>query len=958
MASSQPRVTILGAGVAGLAAALALRQRAGLQRVRLLERDPPAHRRAGHGLLLMPNGVRVLQCLGLEEVLAGQRPLTAAILQSESGTVVHREPLDGIHCITRESLVEAMRRRLPADWLRQGSGVRRIDLAPAPVIELEDGTRLTLDGSGFDRTADDAALSSAQERGEELLIGAEGWRSPLGQALNPGLARPRSRVHEVVTSCELPDLASLLGSRFIKTLVPSKGLAFGLLAPSPRCVIGFLQFDTQRHPAPRSTDPQELARFVRELMEGAPEPVASYLQRADWRDAHLWRPLDADLPPRMCQGNAVLIGDAAHPLLPFTSQGVSAALEDALLLADAVAVGLADRRPLAPVLEGLTRERRRDLEPILEGGRAILRAFVDPPVAATLPYVDDRHSPLEEHLRLPLTGLLDLFRLLDADASGDLEPVELRRLLWLLDLPLELQRPLLAAADADHNQRLSYGELLRLLAGEGSNARLQERLRELLTPRGLNQTGHRLRTLELLRQIGGTGDGQLDLEEFCAALPLLGISTEREEAERRFRELDRDGSGRLSPAELAEACELLGSADLDPLFSDAAIDRELLAERAFNHRWATQPAGVIPLTAADSDFPVAAVIREAIHRHTADGYLGYGPPAGLPLLREVAAAHLSARHLLALQADRVLVSDGAASALFLVARAVLEPGDEALIPDPGDFLLERSVLAAGGRVRRYRLEASRGYRLEAEAIEALITPRTRLLILCSPHNPLGRVWSRAELLAVAAIAERHDLAILSDEVWSDIVHPPHRHIATASLDAAISRRTYTVYGLSKGYGLAGLRVGLLIGPDAASVERLLAISHADETAYGASVLSQVAAAAAYREAGPWLERFLAHLGRRRTQALRRLQSMPGVRCHEPEGTFVLFPDTSAISPDQDALAHHLLERHQLAVVPGSRAFFGEGARGHLRLSTATSSAVLEEGLRRLEAGLRSFGAGG
>ena len=933
MASDHPQVTILGAGVAGLTAALALRRRAGVEQVRVLERDQRGQHRPGHGLLLMPNGVRALQTLGLEQVLEGQRPLTAALLQSDCGTVVHREPLEGIYCLTRLALVEALGQQLPTDTVQRGCGVTDIELQPSPLLRFADGTSQQVDG---------------------LLVGAEGIRSPLCAALNPGFVRTPSRVFEVVTSSELPDLASLLGSQFIKTLFPSRGLAFGLLAPSSTRVIGFLQFDTQRYAPPADTSAQGLAAFVKALMADAPEPVSSYLHQADWLNAHLWRPVDADLPPRLSAGQAVLIGDAAHPLLPFTSQGVSAALEDAVLLADALTMARTDRRPLADVLSGLMHDRRHDLQASVQGGRAILQAFVEPPAATTLPYVDGSASPLEEHLRLPLSTLLDLFRLLDRNGNGSLEPPEWQRLLELLALPPDEHRALFGLIDANQDRRISYGELVQALASQDHDSPLNARLRVLLTPRGISQSHRRVTTLELLRQCDSNGDGLLDLDEFCSALALLGMVCNRTSAAQRFDTLDRDGNGQLSLQELVQASELIGAMDPDPLFADGAINRPLLNQLAFNYRWATHPDGVIPLTAAESDFAVAEVIREAIARHAADGYLCYLPPAGLPLLRETAAAHLSAKHGLALEADRVLVTDGAAAALFLAAKTLLRPGDEALIPDPGDFLLERSVLAAGGQVRRYRLEAANGYRLDAAALEALVTPRTRMITLCSPHNPLGRVWSRDELIGVAAVAERHNLMLLSDEVWSDIVHAPHRHIATASLDAAISRRTLTVYGLSKGYNLAGLRVGLLISPDTASHGRLLQAAHAHETVFGASVLSQVAAAAAYRDAGPWLERFVAHLTRRRDQALQRLRAMPGVRCPNPEGTYVVFPDISAICADQDRLVQHLLERHQLAVVPGSSAFFGDGARGHIRISTATSSALLEEGLSRLAAGLRSL----
>ncbi|MBM5801440.1 MAG: aminotransferase class I/II-fold pyridoxal phosphate-dependent enzyme, partial [Cyanobacteria bacterium K_DeepCast_35m_m2_023] len=658
MAGDQPRVTILGAGVAGLTAALALRRRAGLEQVRVLERDHPGQHRPGHGLLLMPNGVKALQGLGLAPVLDGQRALTAAILQSDTGTVVHREPLDEIYCLTRLALVESLSQQLPADSVQRGCGVSGVELAPSLQLNFIDGHTERLDAE------------------HDLLIGAEGIRSALCQALNPGFERSSSRVFEVVTSSERPDLASLLGSQFIKTLFPSRGLAFGLLAPSATRVIGFLQFDTHRHAPPADTSPQALARFVTALMADAPEPVSSYLQQADWQNAHLWRPVDADLPPQLSAGRAVLIGDAAHPLLPFTSQGVSAALEDAVLLADAVAMARADQRPLADVLSGLMHDRRRDLEPTLQGGgRAILTAFVDPPQVTTLPYVDGSDSPLDEHLRLPPNTLIDLFRVLDRNGSGTLEPPEWRRLLELLALPAELQRELFAAIDVDHDRCFSYSELVQALASQGLDTRIKQRLRTLLTPRGINQRHRQATLLELLRQCDSDGDGQLDGDEFCSALALLGVASNRDAATTRFNELDRDGNGRLNLPELAEAIELIGAADPDPLFSHGAINRPLLRQLAFNYRWATHGEGVIPLTAAESDFAVAAVIRDAIASHASDGYLCYGPAAGLPLLRETAAEHLSRRHGLSLEPDRVMVCDGAASALFLVARTLLERGD-------------------------------------------------------------------------------------------------------------------------------------------------------------------------------------------------------------------------------------------------------------------------------------------
>jgi len=363
-----------------------------------------------------------------------------------------------------------------------------------------------------------------------------------------------------------------------------------------------------------------------------------------------------------------------------------------------------------------------------------------------------------------------------------------------------------------------------------------------------------------------------------------------------------------------------------------------------------QRPGVIPLTAADPDFPVCDEIIAAVQRHLDAGYLSYGPPDGLPELRHIATETLRHRHGLPCDPDTLFPTDGAASALFLAARLVLSvPGDEAIVPDPADFLLERSVLAAGGVVERWPVAG--GY--DADELEALVSPRTRLIALCNPHNPLGRVLRRDELEAIAEVALRHNLWILSDEVWSDIVYAPHAHISMASLGPDVAARTFTVFGFSKSYGLAGMRLGLLAAPDAASRRRIMELAHAEDTAYGASTISQVAGAAAYELGDEWLARFVAHLRRRRDQAVAGLGAIPGVRCAVPEGTFVAFPDVTRLGIDQDELAHRLLADHDVAVVPGSRAFFGPGAAGHLRLSFATSREILAEGLDRIATGLQS-----
>ncbi|MEM7033816.1 MAG: pyridoxal phosphate-dependent aminotransferase, partial [Chloroflexota bacterium] len=213
------------------------------------------------------------------------------------------------------------------------------------------------------------------------------------------------------------------------------------------------------------------------------------------------------------------------------------------------------------------------------------------------------------------------------------------------------------------------------------------------------------------------------------------------------------------------------------LFTDNRVNIPVLKQRAYNHRWAVQEADIIPLTAADPDFPIAPQIVAGMQNYLQKGYLSYGPPTGLPEFCEGVAETLQRKRVLTCEADQIFAVNSAASALFLVAKFALNnPGDEALIADPVDFLFERSVVAAGGRVKRFSLNGGGQGTFDPDEIEALITSgKTKLLSICNPHNPLGRVWTRDELLQLADIAVRHNLWIMSDEVWADIVYQPHHH---------------------------------------------------------------------------------------------------------------------------------------------------------------------------------------
>ena len=384
-------------------------------------------------------------------------------------------------------------------------------------------------------------------------------------------------------------------------------------------------------------------------------------------------------------------------------------------------------------------------------------------------------------------------------------------------------------------------------------------------------------------------------------------------------------------------------------FGDEAVPRRLLAERAFNLRWAEVPDGVIPLTAADPDFAAPPAVREALEGYARSGVYPYGPPAGLPEFRTAVAQHFRTRRNAPVSPDGVIATNSAAAGLAMVARHWLRAGDEVIVFDPVDFLLDHVATAAGATPVRWSV--GRFEPLDLERLAALVTPRTRAIFVCSPHNPLGRCFTADELSELAHFAADRDLWVLADEVWSDICYPPARFHSMLALDPELSRRVMVVGGFSKGFALAGLRIGYVACTDPALAAALLESSEHPSTVDGASTIGQIAAAAAYDHAQDWLAEFVDHLRHRRDQCVDALSSMPGVSVEAPDATFVAFPRIGSDTIDTERLAERLVTEFGVAVVPGTPRWFGAGAAGHLRISFATSEVILAEGLRRLAAGL-------
>lgn len=386
-------------------------------------------------------------------------------------------------------------------------------------------------------------------------------------------------------------------------------------------------------------------------------------------------------------------------------------------------------------------------------------------------------------------------------------------------------------------------------------------------------------------------------------------------------------------------------------FDHKNIQIDALQKKAFNLRWAVQPEDVIPLTAADPDFPVAPEIREAMKSYIDEGYFSYGPGPGLPEFRATVAEVLYNRKKIIGTPEQVLATNSAAFGMFLLAKYLLEPGDEAIIFDPVDFLFKKSVEEAGGEVVLLEMDL-KTRNFDFEVLKSLVSTKTKFISICNPHNPLGRVWTKEELMAIGELAVANDLWVLSDEIWSDIVFTPSVFHSMASLSPEIASRTFTVYGFSKSFGLAGLRIGFVHSPSIEESNKLIQFSKVDTTAYGVSTLSQIGAIAAWTKAWYWVSHFLDHLKEVRDYAVERLNEIEGIECHSPQGTYLLFPNIQSLGIDEDELATFLLNEGRVAVVPGSPKWFGPGAKGHIRICFSTSKEIVAEGINRIEESLK------
>jgi aspartate aminotransferase len=337
-------------------------------------------------------------------------------------------------------------------------------------------------------------------------------------------------------------------------------------------------------------------------------------------------------------------------------------------------------------------------------------------------------------------------------------------------------------------------------------------------------------------------------------------------------------------------------------------------------------------------------IKEGAKRALDLGIVHYGDLQGTRKLREALATKLHRDNGLPFGPDEILVTTGLTQASFAAFMAGLDPDDEVIVLEPYYPQHNSKISLVGGRVVSVPLRAQDGYRLDAGAVEAAITSRTTMIVLINPANPVGTVFSRDELQALADIALRHDLIVVSDEVYELIIYGDARHISIASLDG-MAERTITLGAFTKAYAMDGWRLGYAAARPA-FIRQMQRVTM-NETTHPC-VFVQEGGISALEGSKDCLREMLADDLRRRDLVVERLNRMPGVRCHVPDGTIYAFPDFSGLRLPSTELAHAILRHAHVAVEAGS--FYGSSGEGHLRVCFGSEPYDrLAEAMDRIEA---------
>jgi len=360
---------------------------------------------------------------------------------------------------------------------------------------------------------------------------------------------------------------------------------------------------------------------------------------------------------------------------------------------------------------------------------------------------------------------------------------------------------------------------------------------------------------------------------------------------------------------------------------------------------------VVSFGAGEPDFDTPAHIKDAARAALEKGGAGkYTEVGGILPLRRAIAAELAGVHRMAIEPDQVLVSSGAKHSLYNLFMALIDPGDEVLIPAPYWVSYPDMVMLAGGRPVILETRAADDFAVTAQQVAAACSPRTRAIVLNNPSNPTGAVYTRAQIEALAKVVVEKDLLVISDDIYRQLVYGGGEYVSIAAVSPEVAARTILVDGVSKTYAMTGWRIGYTAGP--LPLIKAMAKIQGQSTS-NPTHIAQIAALAALTGPQACVGEMRQAFDERRLEMVRLLRAIPGVTCREPKGAFYAFPDLSvfvgkktpegSILDDDVQLCDWLVEVGKVAVVPGS----GFGAPGFVRLSYACSMANIQDGVGRL-----------
>ncbi|WP_430286959.1 pyridoxal phosphate-dependent aminotransferase [Sporosarcina gallistercoris] len=360
---------------------------------------------------------------------------------------------------------------------------------------------------------------------------------------------------------------------------------------------------------------------------------------------------------------------------------------------------------------------------------------------------------------------------------------------------------------------------------------------------------------------------------------------------------------------------------------------------------------VIGLGAGEPDYNTPEPILEAAWRSMKEGKTKYTPSGGLPALKDAVIGKLERDQGLTYTRTEVMIGIGAKHVLYTLFQTILDPNDEVIIPAPYWVSYPEQVKLAGGVPVVVQASAESEFKVTSVQIEGAITSKTKALILNSPGNPTGMVYTEEELMAIAEVCKAHDIWIISDEIYEKLVYGTAKHVSIATLSEDAKKRTLVINGVSKSHSMTGWRIGFIAG-DGDVVKAMTNL--ASHSTSNPVTTSQYAAIEAYNGSQDAVEMMRNSFSSRLERIYPQIQAIPGFHTVKPQGAFYLLPDVSEAVKhtgfkNVDAFAKALLEEANVAVIPGS----GFGSEETIRLSYATSIDLLEEAVRRIHQFVKS-----